>query len=78
MPNWKPGDPERRQKAQDHDTLIELVTILNGHVTNFNQHRIEFNNHIVDDTKRFDFLQRSVWMIFGGIAVLELFVKVVK
>lgn len=72
------GTTERRQKAQDHDTLIELVTILSNHVVNFNA-------HVESDTSNFKELkttvlniERCVWVATGVIITVHVFPQVVS
>lgn len=66
---WEGAD--RRKHADDHDTLISLVQILNSHVTNF-------NDHILSDKKSFDKLEntvlkieRCIWIATGVIVAIH-------
>lgn len=67
---------ERRLSARDHDTLIQMVQILQNHVENFDKHRDDFTEHSKDDKKNFDFLNRTVWGGLGGLAVLEIILRI--
>lgn len=62
------GITERRVKAQDHDTLIEVVQILSAHVKNFDK-------HVVDDADNFKTLNRTMWMCAGGLSVIAFVIK---
>lgn len=70
--------PDRRNKSTDHDTLITMVQILQNHVDNDTKNWSKFDSHVLEDKKNFDFLNKSIWMVFGGVAVLEIFIKLVK
>ena len=58
---------ERRNKATDHDTLIQVVQILTNHVENFNQ-------HVTDDKAAFDEIGKRLWnhakFIYIGIGIV--------
>lgn len=77
MPNWD-GKTERRSNASDHDNITRTLTILEIQVKNFDEHRRDFKSHLEDDKKRFDFLDKSVWMIFGGMVIIEFYFKIIK
>lgn len=70
MPTWD-GKTERRNHPSDHDNLTRTIVLLENHIKNF-------DSHISEDKKNFDFLNKSVWMVFGGVAILELWVKLIK
>lgn len=80
---WKGN--ERRSPAKDHDTLIQVVTILDNHVKNFNTHTEAFKSHEIRDQVNFDSLrkdvlgiQRVVWMATGIIIAVEALPTVLK
>lgn len=59
---------ERRMKAQDHDTLIEVVQILKSHVENFDKHQVE-------DKKQFDILNRNMYLGIGILIAVKIVFK---
>lgn len=77
MPNqpWD-GITERRHKATDHDTLIGLVQILNNHVENFNKLHKKFEEHILEDARRFDAINRTVWTATGAVGVVVFIINI--
>lgn len=71
--NW--DGSERRESTKDHDTLIQMVQILQNHVNNFDKHRTDFSDHIKKDDKNFEFLNRVAWCGFGGLGALEIVLR---
>ncbi len=76
---------ERRQVTRDHDTLTELVVILDSHVKNFNTHTDAFKQHEIKDQSNFDSLrkdvlgiQRVIWVATGIIIAVEALPTVLK
>lgn len=76
---------ERRQPSKDHDTLIQVVTILDNHVKNFNSHTEAFRAHEIKDQSNFDALrkdvlgiQKVVWTASGIIIAVEALPTVLK
>lgn len=65
---------ERRKPSSDHDTLIELVVILNNHVTNFNKH-VEDDKVLEKDIR---FATRMIFLALGGLGMLDIIVNIVK
>lgn len=73
---------ERRKKAQDHDTLIQVVQILKNHVENFDKHAAQFEQHVKDDNESFQLLMRKVDLVFryvymglGGVTLFTVLIK---
>jgi hypothetical protein len=69
------GRIERRNNAGDHDNITRLITILDNHVKNFDQ-------HVEKDEARFKEIGDKLWnhakFIYIGIgivAVLEVFIR---
>lgn len=62
---------ERRHDAQDHDTLIEVVTILKRHVENFDA-------HVIQDDANFKTLNRIVYTGVGILVAIEFIFKIVR
>lgn len=76
---------ERRAPSKDHDTLIQVVTILDNHVKNFNTHTDAFKAHEIKDQANFDSLrkdvlgiQRVIWTATGIILAVEALPTVLK
>jgi hypothetical protein len=76
QPEWNGN--ERRQPTKDHDTLIQVVTILDNHVKNFNMHTDAFKAHEIRDQANFDSLrkdvlgiQRVIWIATGIILAVQ-------
>lgn len=68
---------ERRDKAQDHDTLIQVVEILQIHVKNFDK-------HINQDEENFKALNRTMYIGIGlvmaiqGLPILSSVIKILS
>ncbi len=75
------GITERRQKASDHDTLIQLVEILAAHVKNADQHREDFNKHTIEDRANFKKIDRNMNIALGMLLAFQgfpLFITVIN
>ncbi len=62
------GQTERRRYPNDHDSLIQCLTLLAEHVKNFDQ-------HVEDDkvlSKKVDFSTKMIYIAMGAIGVLQL------
>lgn len=66
------GVTERRRTAQDHDTLIEVVQILKNHVKNCDEDRRIVSQHMIDDNKSFERINRNIYMFNGGLIVVNI------
>ncbi len=51
---------ERRKENTDHDTLIQIVQIMDNHVKNFQTHAEAFRAHEVQDQTNFDKLRTQI------------------
>lgn len=78
MPDKPWDNQERRVETKDHDTLIQMVQILQNHVDNFKNHVSVFDVHVDKDEKSFDNLrkdnqitQRMVWMAAGAVMAVQ-------
>lgn len=69
------GKTERRSNPSDHDNLTRTIVMLEGLVSNFQEHRKDFEEHTKEDNKKFDFLYRAVYIGFGAIGMLEIIMK---
>ncbi len=69
---------ERRDKAQDHDTLIALVEILTSHVKNFDTHVKEDGENFRSLKNTVLNIERCVWVATGVIISVHVFPKVVE
>lgn len=83
MEKWLGND--RRTPSRDHDTLIQVVQILDNHVKNFNTHIDAFKLHEIKDQANFDSLrkdvlaiQKVVWTASGIIIAVEALPTVLK
>lgn len=65
-------------KANDHDTIIELVQIIKNHIEHFEEHREDFHEHKNNDDKSFKFLNKTVYMGMGGLAMLQVLIMIIK
>lgn len=80
MPNsgkWD-GITERRLKTDDHDTLIQLVTILNSHVKNFDSHVTDDKESFNVMNKKADFATKMIYIAMGGLGVLQIIIGLIK
>lgn len=84
MPTKWDGE-ERRASTRDHDTLIQIVQIMDNHVKNFDTHVNAFRSHEIQDQVNFDKLrkevlavQRIIWMATGIILAVEALPTVLK
>lgn len=76
MPNIPWNDKNEEQKrATDHDTVIELMTLLKRHMEQFDHYITTFQDHAKEDNRRFDALSRLIWMGAGGVAVLVVLIR---
>lgn len=76
---------ENRNNNKDHDTLIQLVQIMDNHVKNFNTHADTFKAHEIKDQSNFDSLrtdvlgiQKVVWTASGIIIAVQALPTVLK
>ncbi len=65
-------------KANDHDTIIELVQIMKNHIDHFNEHRDDFHEHKMEDNKSFEILKKMSYMGMGGLAVLQFIILIIR
>lgn len=77
--------PERRKHADDHDTVVQLLEIMNNHVGNFDTHREDYRRHIIDDNKFFEEIRKNIagihrigWVALGALLALQVLPKVVE
>lgn len=68
---------ERRQKVQDHDTLVEVVQILKNHVDNFNMHRNEFVKHREEDGVNFKRIDKTIYLATGVVTAVIFVVRII-
>lgn len=80
MPNtpWD-GKTERRINNRDHDTLIEVVQILQNHVENDTRNWQRFDAHTKEDKENFNSVTVKVdkhamyiYMAMGAIGLLQI------
>jgi hypothetical protein len=83
--NEKWDGSERRQPIRDHDTLIQMVQILQNHVHNFDDHRKEFKNHEIKDETNYQKLekvnqgtQKIIWTATGLLLSVQVIPACVK
>lgn len=67
MPNWD-GKTERRRDPSDHDNITRMLIITEQLVKNFDA-------HVAKDDKNFGFLNKAVWVGFGALGMLEIFMR---
>lgn len=85
MSPWD-GETERRSAGgRDHDTLIQMVQILDNHVKNFDVHSNSFKAHEIQDQTNFDKLrtsiakiERVIYIATGAILAVEALPTVLK
>jgi hypothetical protein len=78
MPGAWNGE-ERRKGNRDHDTLIEVVQILQNHVENDTKNWARFDVHTAEDKQNFTTVTNKVdkhamyiYMAIGAIGLLEI------
>lgn len=62
------GKTERRSNPSDHDNITRMLVVTEQLVKNF-------DSHVEEDTKNFGFLNKAVWIGFGALGMLELFMR---
>lgn len=78
----RPWDGIKRRTADkfatDHDILIEMVTLMGTHVSNFDRHVASYADHVREDNRRFDIINRSVWLGTGCVSALVFVINLWK
>lgn len=84
LQSWD-GKTERRKHADDHDTLIALLEILDSHVKNFNIHVGDYKEHLKDDninfkdiSKQISALSKYIYIGVGVIVALDALPKIIE
>lgn len=70
MPIWD-GKTERRSNPSDHDSLTRAIAILENHVKNF-------DNHVVEDNKLRERVEKHamyIYLAIGGLGVLQFIIR---
>ncbi|RTK93046.1 hypothetical protein EKI60_06430 [Candidatus Saccharibacteria bacterium] len=55
----------------DREILLVIAERLENHLNNFESHKTSFDNHLLDDKKSFAFLNKSVYIGMGILAVVN-------
>lgn len=77
MDNSWDGTTERRQKAQDHDTLVQMVEILKNHVNNFDMHREDYKEHKQEDKINFKRIDKTIYTATGVLIAVVFIARIV-
>jgi hypothetical protein len=78
-----PGSPE--QESKDHDTLIQVVTLLDAQARNSSAYTEALNRHELRDQASFDALrkdvlaiQKVVWLATGILLAVQILPTILK
>ncbi len=69
---------ERRQDDRDHDILIRIDQNMKNLSANFKDHKKENDEHHQTFFNRIGNNQKAIWLIFGGILVIEALLQIFR
>lgn len=70
-------EDSRWRKDQDHDLLLNLDSKVNTLITIFEKNYQEKKERLDDHEQRIRFMEKSVWLGMGGLAILQVLIKVI-
>ena len=65
------GSIERRSNASDHDHITRMLVIQEGLLKSFESFNITFVAHTLEDEKKFDRVNKNIYMFNGGLIVIN-------
>ena len=81
MDKWD-GNERRNGKSLDHDLLTKIDANLTNFLKNFDNHVIDddvrfkaFNVLLVENNKKWEFLNNRYWMVVGALVLIEVISK---
>ncbi len=88
MANKPYSGPERRIHSDDHDTIITMIQLLNSHVNNFNEHKVDDNQNfttimakldkqdtVLDVIKKYIYIGLGILIAINGVPTVINFIK---
>jgi hypothetical protein len=70
------GTTERRINAGDHDHITRMLVMNETIVDTLRETKTELDIHKLQDEKKFDFINRTLWGGFGALGMLELILRI--
>lgn len=73
MPNnqkWD-GKTERRSNATDHDHIIRMLATQETMMEQFKSFNTAFVTHTLEDERKFDKVNKNIYMFNGGLIVIN-------
>ena len=75
MPKDNESGERRRSNDRDHDLLIEIKNQLGNLVKTTIEKNYEYEKKYDDHEERIRFIEKSMWIGFGAIAILQVVLK---